>query len=52
MDISKLKNLGWKPKQTVEDNVKEYISWVSQYPEAKKYLEQTDRAMKKGKLLF
>ena len=35
-----------------KENVKEYISWVSQYPEAKKYLLQTDRAMKKGKLLF
>lgn len=52
MDISKLKNLGWRPKWTLEDNVKEYISWVSQYPEAKKYLEKTDKDMRKAKLLF
>lgn len=52
MDISKLKNLAWRPKRTVEDNVKEYIAWVSQYPEAKKFLEATNRSMKKQKMVF
>ncbi len=52
MDISKLKALGWKPKRAVEDNVREYLAWVSNYPEAKRHLAQTDRAMKKSKLIF
>lgn len=52
MDISKLKKLGWAPKYTVEDNAREYIAWVKNYPEAKRYLAATDRTMKKSKLLF
>src|SRR3989344_2065696 len=38
MDISKLKKLGWFPRFSLADNVKEYVSWVKQYPEARKYL--------------
>jgi len=52
MDVSKLKKLGWRPKRTLEDSVREYIEWVRQYPEAKKYLEATDRAMKEQKLIL
>ncbi len=52
MDISKLKKLGWQPKRTIQDNVREYISWVRQYPEAKKYLADTEKKMKKSSLLF
>lgn len=52
MDISKLKKLGWRPTRTVEDSAREYIEWVKNYPEAKKYLEKTDKEMKKAKLIF
>lgn len=52
MDVFKLKKLGWKPKYSLEDNVRGYIEWVRQYPEAKKYLEATDRSMEKWKLIF
>lgn len=51
MNISKLKKLGWRPKRTVEDSIQEYIDWVKNYPEAKKYLTTTNRDMKKRKLV-
>ncbi len=38
-DISKLKSIGWQPKFTIEDNVREYVAWIKNYPEAKKYLK-------------
>lgn len=37
MDISKLKGLGWNPKYTLDDNVRDYVSWVKNQPEAKHY---------------
>ncbi len=52
MDISKLKKLGWRPKRNVEESVREYVEWVKNYPEAKKFLEKTDKDMKKKGLLF
>ncbi len=38
-DVSKLKSLGWKPQFTVKDNVRDYVTWIKNYPEAKKYLK-------------
>lgn len=39
-DVSKLKNLGWRPQRTLRDNVVDYVDWVRQYPEAKEYLKK------------
>jgi dTDP-L-rhamnose 4-epimerase len=50
-DVSKLKKLGWTPKRTIANGVREYIGWIRQFPEAKKFLEETLRAMKQEKLL-
>ena len=52
MDSSKLKALGWKPKKTIKENIKEYISWVTTHPESKKYLDKTIKDMKEKKMLF
>lgn len=38
-DVSKLKSLGWTPKFSIEDNVHDYVAWIKNYPEAKKYLK-------------
>ncbi len=51
MDVSKLKALGWKPEYTFADNVREYVAWVRQYPEAKKYLHKTFSDLKKKKII-
>lgn len=32
MNIDKLKSLGWSPKNTLEDSIDEYISWVTKRP--------------------
>jgi dTDP-L-rhamnose 4-epimerase len=47
-DISKLKKLGWKPKYTPEDSIKEYYSWFKNLPIDRKYQsENARRNMKK-----
>lgn len=51
-DIGKFKKLGWHPQHTLEQSVKSYVNWIKNYPEAKKYLEKTNREMKKNKMLF
>lgn len=50
-DISKLKKLGWRPRHTIEDNVRDYAEWIKNYPEAKSYLARTLRKMKNSRLL-
>ena len=47
MDISKLKKLGWKPQKTLKDNVRDYVAWVKNYPEAIRYMRETYRKMVK-----
>lgn len=51
MDISKLKKLGWRPKRTLKDSVKEYVDWIKAHPEAIKYWRKTYREMKRSKIL-
>ncbi|MEK9186270.1 MAG: NAD-dependent epimerase/dehydratase family protein [Patescibacteria group bacterium] len=51
MDISKLKQLGWSSKYELKDNVKEYVSWIKQYPEAKKYWQASEKLLKKQKIV-
>ncbi|MEK7641185.1 MAG: NAD-dependent epimerase/dehydratase family protein [Patescibacteria group bacterium] len=51
MNIDKLKKLGWKPEYTLADNVKEYVQWVSNYPEAIKYFQLSDKVLKKAKII-
>ncbi len=51
MNIDKLKKLGWKPKYTLANNVKEYVQWVSSYPEAIKYFQLSDKILKKAKII-
>lgn len=41
MDISKLKKLDWRPTRSIEDNAKEYLAWVKNYPEAVAYWDKT-----------
>jgi dTDP-L-rhamnose 4-epimerase len=50
--IKKLNKLGWTPQCALEDNVRDYVKWIRQYPEAKKYLNATLRKMKKKKLIM
>ncbi len=47
MDISKLKRLGWRPEKNIKDNVRDYVAWVKNYPEAIRYMKETYRNMAK-----
>jgi dTDP-L-rhamnose 4-epimerase len=49
MDASKLKELGWKPRKSLGDNVSDYIAWVKDHPEAKKYLSAISKELVRGK---
>lgn len=46
MNVEKLKKLGWMPKHTLEDNARDYLIWMKQYPEAIRYLHKTYHDMK------
>lgn len=46
LDVSKLTKLGWRPRQTLEDSVREYVAWIRNYPEAKRALQKTLTSMR------
>ena len=45
-DISKLKKLGWQPKRTAIDSVKEYIDYLKAQTDIEDILEYAEKAMK------
>lgn len=45
-DISKLKKLGWFPKRTAADSVKEYIEYLKAQNDIEDILEYAEKAMK------
>lgn len=47
-DIGKIKKLNWRPRHTLEDNVRDYITWIKKYPEAKKYLHKALKDLDKS----
>lgn len=50
-DTSRLEKLGWRAQKTIADNVSDYVNWIREYPEAKKYLRDTLKKMKDDALL-
>lgn len=51
MDVSKLKKLGWQPKYKLEDNVRQYVEWIGNYPKAIYYWDKTYTKMRRRKIL-
>jgi dTDP-L-rhamnose 4-epimerase len=51
VDISHLSKLGWRPKKTLRDNVRDYVTWIRNYPEAKRFLIETLRAMRRSRII-
>ena len=45
-DISKLKSLGWEPKRTILDSVKEYKQYLEQQTDIKDILDYSEKHMK------
>ena len=50
-DVSRLKKMGWRARKTIDDNVVDYVNWIREYPEAKKYLRDTLKKMKSDALM-
>jgi dTDP-L-rhamnose 4-epimerase len=44
-DVSEIRRLGWQPTIPVEQNVREYLAWMSRYRGTSQYLEEADRVM-------
>jgi dTDP-L-rhamnose 4-epimerase len=45
-DISKIKSLGWTPKRTADDSVKEYIDYLKSQTDIEDILEYSEKVMK------
>ncbi|MCL0060405.1 NAD-dependent epimerase/dehydratase family protein [Dehalococcoidia bacterium] len=46
-DISKLKKLGWEPKTSFEQTMREYIEWAEAQPGVSDYYAQAEKVMKR-----
>jgi dTDP-L-rhamnose 4-epimerase len=44
-DISRMRRLGWAPTAAVEQNVREYVTWLETQPVSKDYLLEAERVM-------
>ena len=43
--------LGWEPTVPVEQNVREYLEWMSRYRETRAYLDEAERVMREQAIL-
>jgi len=50
-DISAMAKLGWQPTIAVEQNVREYLDWISAYKDTRPYLEEAERVMRQQDVL-
>ncbi len=51
MDVSKLRELGWEPKYSLQDSVRDYLTWVREQGNAKQALDASYAAMRKHGVL-
>jgi dTDP-L-rhamnose 4-epimerase len=45
-DVSKLRALGWEPRRTTEDSVREYVGWLRSHGDLGDILGQAEKKMK------
>ena len=45
-DITAMRNLGWQPTIPVEQNIVEYLDWMSRFRDTRVYLEEAERVMR------
>jgi len=50
-DISKIKKLGWQPRTSIEQIVREYIDWAREQPEVSDYYAEAEKVMKQEGVL-
>lgn len=44
-DITRMRHLGWEPVTPVEENVRQYVAWISQQRVSKEFLLEAERIM-------
>ena len=47
-DITRMRALGWEPTTPVEENIKQYVEWITQQPVPKNLLPEAEAAMKQS----
>ena len=50
-DISKLKKLGWEPRVSLEQTIREYVEWAASQPEVKDFYAEASQVMKEKGVL-
>jgi dTDP-L-rhamnose 4-epimerase len=45
-DISKLRKLGWEPQKTIEQNIREYLTWLQAQPNIRDYYTETEKILR------
>lgn len=50
-EISKIKQLGWQPKVTLEQIIREYIKWAREQPEVSDYYAEAENVMRQQGVL-
>ena len=47
-DITRMRALGWEPTTPVEENIKQYVEWITQQPVPKNLLPEAEAVMKQS----
>lgn len=50
-DISAMAKLGWQPTIPVEQNIREYLDWMSEFKDTRPYLDEAERVMRQQDVL-
>jgi len=50
-DITAIRGLGWEPTIPVEQNVAEYLEWISGYGDTEEYLDEAERVMREAAVI-
>ena len=45
-DLTRMRSLGWEPRVSVEDNVRQYLEWLDTQTGTNEYLLEAERVMK------
>lgn len=51
MNVDKLKKLGWQPRKSIEDSIREYLGWIKNFPESKGYLQKSWQLLKSKQII-